>query len=245
MLSGERPLPRLSVDDVFHPLAAPPGAAGGLFFCALPDTLADMEANIACAAEAIEVVPIDELQPDPANVRAHDDANLQAISRSLERFGQQKPLVVGPGNRIVAGNGTWQAAKRLDWDEIAITRSLLDGAEAQAFAVADNRTTDLSAFDEAALAEVLEQIREDDAELLAATGYAEDELQELLAASETAPGADVDPDVAGQSDATGGLTGAPETVTIQISEVRPEDVGDLLERITEAIDGSGYLAEAI
>ena len=39
-------------------------------------------------------INISELSCDPANVRAHDGKNLDAIKASLQRFGQQKPIVV-------------------------------------------------------------------------------------------------------------------------------------------------------
>ena len=42
----------------------------------------------------IRRVRLDSLHPDPANVRLHDERNLDAIKGSLARFGQQKPIVV-------------------------------------------------------------------------------------------------------------------------------------------------------
>jgi hypothetical protein len=41
-----------------------------------------------------ETVPIDSLSFDPANVRKHGERNLATIKASLQRFGQQKPIVV-------------------------------------------------------------------------------------------------------------------------------------------------------
>ena len=132
---------------------------------------------------AVEDVPVDTLQFDPANVRKHPEANLAAIKASLSRFGQQKPIVVGTGNVVVAGNGTLAAAKALGWRTVKAVRTTLAGAEATAFAIADNRTAELAEWDEASLHQQLAAIAIDDEELLAATGFDEKELAKLAAAA--------------------------------------------------------------
>src|SRR4051812_21419375 len=91
-----------------------------------------------------ELVPIDSVAPDPANVREHDDPNLKAIAASLRRFGQQTPIVVDRAGIVRKGNGTWQAASDLGWQTVWIVRTDLAGSEATAYAIADNRTGELS-----------------------------------------------------------------------------------------------------
>jgi len=125
----------------------------------------------------IERVSCESLTFDPHNVREHDQRNVDAIKASLSRFGQQKPIVVDAEGVVIAGNGTLGAARLLGWDEIDIVRTHLSGAEAVAYAVADNRTAELADWDEAALALVLDQL---DSEQLEATGYTESELEALL-----------------------------------------------------------------
>ena len=75
----------------------------------------------------IERVPLDSLHPDPANTRAHDERNLEAIQGSLARFHQQKPIVVDHDGVIRAGNGTYEAAKALGWETIDVVRTDLEG----------------------------------------------------------------------------------------------------------------------
>jgi len=54
---------------------------------------------------AIRRVPLASIHNDPANARAHDEANLGAITASLQRFGQAEPLVVHkPTGRVIGGN---------------------------------------------------------------------------------------------------------------------------------------------
>lgn len=90
-----------------------------------------------------KAVSISELEMDADNVRQHGDRNLEAIKESLRAFGQQRPIIVDKDNVVRAGNATLRCAKALGWDFIAITKTELSGAEAKAFAIADNRAGDL------------------------------------------------------------------------------------------------------
>lgn len=132
---------------------------------------------------AVEDIPVTDLHNDPANVRKHGEDNLAAIKASLARFGQQKPIVVNPEGVVIAGNGTLMAARALGWKTIKAVRTNLAGADATAFAIADNRTAELAEWDESALHQQLAAIAIDDEELLAATGFDEKELAKLAAAN--------------------------------------------------------------
>lgn len=110
----------------------------------------------------IETVPIEILILDPANARKHDKKNLEAIKGSLARFGQQKPLVVGSDNVIIAGNGTLEAARALGWTEINIVRSDLKGIDRTAYSIADNRTGEISSWDLPVLSQILEDLKVQD-----------------------------------------------------------------------------------
>ncbi len=89
---------------------------------------------------------LSDLKEDPRNARKHGNRNLASIQNSLNDLGQQKPIVVKEGI-IVAGNGTFRAAKALGWEEIAIVEFDGDDAMARQFALADNRTAELAEWD--------------------------------------------------------------------------------------------------
>ena len=118
-----------------------------------------------------ETATIASLMLDPANVRTHDSKNLESIKASLARFGQQKPIVVNSKGIIVAGNGTMMAAKMLNWSSVEIVRTNLEGAEAIAYAIADNRTAELAGWDEVALAQQLAELQLLDDSLVLVTGF--------------------------------------------------------------------------
>ena len=101
----------------------------------------------------LETVTIESLKLDPNNARKHSRHNLDAIAASLNKFGQRKPIVVHNGV-VIAGNGTLEAAKTLGWKEIAVSvcPADWDADTAKAYALADNRSSELAEWDDAILA---------------------------------------------------------------------------------------------
>jgi len=123
----------------------------------------------------VYTVSISDIEPHPKNSRLHDDDNIKAIMRSLEAFGQRTPIVLGCDNYIIKGCGTWLSAQRLGWKTIQIVKADLSPEEEIAYAIADNKTSDMSDFDYDVLAESLQEL--DDMEV---TGFQEYELEPLL-----------------------------------------------------------------
>jgi len=121
---------------------------------------------------------IERLRQLAVNPRRGD---VDAIARSLHTFGQRKPVVAARDGTIIAGNHTVQAALALGWDELAVVWVDDDDTTAHAYALADNRTAELGGYDDAALAALIAEVRAVDATLLAATGWNDDDLADLLA----------------------------------------------------------------
>ena len=108
-----------------------------------------------------ELVALERLKLDPDNARVHNPRNLAAVKASLARFGQQKPVVASRDGIVYAGNGTLLAARDLGWPSLAVKWTNLQGDEARAYALADNRSNELSFFDETMLAEQLNALPPD------------------------------------------------------------------------------------
>jgi ParB family chromosome partitioning protein len=108
-------------------------------------------------------VEVKDLTLDSQNARFHSDKSVRAIAKSLDIFGQRKPIVLTADNRVVAGNGTVRAARELGWDFLDAVRVPEDwGPEkVTAFAIADNRTAELSEWDNTVLREQLLQLEEE------------------------------------------------------------------------------------
>jgi ParB-like chromosome segregation protein Spo0J len=104
-------------------------------------------------------VLIADLKPDPKNARKHGEKNLAAIKASLEQFGQQKPIVCTHDGVVIAGNGTMAAAKALGWTSIQVVYTDLKGKKLKAFALADNKTSELAEWDDTVLDETLKELQ--------------------------------------------------------------------------------------
>ena len=136
------------------------------------------------------LVPLEAISQHPRNPKDHD---LGAIAASLARFGQQQPIVVQKSTGwIIAGNGRWEAAPMVGemekalgfglgkpWTHIAVVLSELAEDEALAYALADNRTTELGGWHDEKLAELLAELAGKN--VLAGTGYDAEDVDELLA----------------------------------------------------------------
>ncbi|MFN0030290.1 MAG: DNA modification methylase [Acidimicrobiales bacterium] len=123
-------------------------------------------------------VPVDQLILLPGNPRRGD---VDAVAASLAAFGQRKPIVARSDGTVIAGNHTLQAARSLGWTHIAVVQTDDDDVTAKAFALADNRTAELGDYDQQLLADLIGQVQEVDADLLAATGWDTDAITTLLA----------------------------------------------------------------
>lgn len=128
----------------------------------------------------IESRSIESITEHEQNARKHGERNLETIKRSLERFGQQKPIIVDEQGVVIAGNGTLAAARALGWPEISVVVSSLSDVEAAAYAIADNRTAELATWDEQALATLLESLQQDDSIDALVTGFDESEISALI-----------------------------------------------------------------
>ncbi len=139
----------------------------------------------------IRRVALDSLHLDPANARAHGESNLDAIEASLKRFGQAEPLVVHKETgRVIGGNGRLVAMRKLGWSECDVVEVGVDPIEATALGIALNRTAELAAWDEPALASLLEGLRTEDA--LTGVGFTDLDIDELLAELQAEVGTELD-----------------------------------------------------
>lgn len=102
------------------------------------------------------LVEISSLRLDEKNVRHHDDFNLKVIGNSLDRLGQQTPIVHKEGV-VMKGNGTLQAALNLGWTHIAAIETDLSGKPLKDYKLTDNKSSDLSYFERDALGSEFEE----------------------------------------------------------------------------------------
>lgn len=136
----------------------------------------------------VRVVPLSELKLDPRNARLHPLRNRSAIKGSLERFGAARSGVLDADGVVRAGNGTLAEAIEAGITEavvievdgrrlVMVQRRDWDEAEAQAYGITDNRTSDLSTFDPGILSTLAPELQQHGIDL-ATLGWEPWELRE-------------------------------------------------------------------
>lgn len=97
----------------------------------------------------IEQIKIKDLRPYERNARKHEAADVATIAKSIEEFGFRDPVGVwGPQNVIVEGHGRVMAAKQLGMKEVPCIRlDDLTDEQRRAYALAHNKTAELSTWD--------------------------------------------------------------------------------------------------
>ena len=109
----------------------------------------------------VAFLAITDLKPDPRNPRKHDRAQIRAIARSIEAFGFNAPILINKNKQIIAGHGRLEAAKLNGYTYApVICLEHLTEAQARAYMLADNKLTDRSSWDDAALAVHLKELSE-------------------------------------------------------------------------------------
>ena len=112
----------------------------------------------------IEQIKIEDLKPYERNARRHEAADVAAIVKSIEAFGFNDPVGVwGPQNVIVEGHGRVMAAKQLGMASVPCIRlDNLTDEQRRAYALAHNKTAELSSWDAELLPLELEDLPEID-----------------------------------------------------------------------------------
>jgi DNA modification methylase len=114
------------------------------------------------------VTSVKDLKSDHKNARRRTDRSASLIAESLKRFGAARSIVIDEDGRILAGNGTVEGAKKAGIDKlriieaegdelIAVRRAGLTEDQKVGLALADNRSSDLSEWDN----EMLRQLSEE------------------------------------------------------------------------------------
>ena len=97
--------------------------------------------------------PITDLKPDPANPRVHSKQQVRQIAKSIKTFGFNVPILVDAELKVIAGHGRSAGLPRAWLAEVpTLCLDHLTPAQARAFMIADNRLTEIAAWDDRLLA---------------------------------------------------------------------------------------------
>ena len=125
--------------------------------------------------------PLTELHPPERNVRMHTDKQLKEFRRSVEMFGQIRPIVVDEGGTILAGNGLFETLLSMGRTEAdCYIVSGLTEAQKKKLMLADNKIFGLGVDDLDTMDAFLVELKDD----LDIPGFDEDLLKNMVADAE-------------------------------------------------------------
>lgn len=106
----------------------------------------------------VQNVSIDSIKPYENNPR-DNDGGVDAVANSIKEFGWQQPIVVDKDNVIIVGHTRYKAAKKLGMDKVpVVVADNLSDEQAKAYRLADNKTSELTDWDNALLNDELDDI---------------------------------------------------------------------------------------
>ena len=145
-------------------------------------------------AAHIESLSVAGLVPYARNARTHSPEQVSQIAASIREFGFTNPVLIDAAGGIVAGHGRVMAAQSLGLGSVPCLRvDWLTEAQKRAYVLADNQLALQAGWDDALLAGELRALQADGFDL-SLTGFAMDEIDELLAGIVGDGGTAKDPD---------------------------------------------------
>lgn len=115
---------------------------------------------------------VKDLIPYEKNPRVNDEA-VKYVANSIKEFGFKVPIIVDKNNVIVAGHTRYKACKELGIKNVpVIIADDLNEEQIKAFRLADNKVSDFSIWNNVALLEELEDLKDTDI----FTGFDESEI---------------------------------------------------------------------
>ena len=132
----------------------------------------------------VEMKPIGEVSPWALNPR-DNDAAAERLAYTISAHGWTNPILLDRSGQIIAGHTRLKAALRLGLTEVPTIALDVEGPEAAAIAIADNRLGEFADWDEGALSALLQEL-DDEGLDLEAVGYGDEDLAAMLQSLDTA-----------------------------------------------------------
>lgn len=146
----------------------------------------------------ITVKKLSDLHKPQYNIRRHSDKQLTEYIRSIEMFGQVKPLVVDENGEIIAGNGLYEALLRMGRETCDCYVMVgLTPVQKKKLMMADNKVYELGFTDTDVLEQLVKELDGDmdvpgwDADLLKMLDSTIEEADEIVSDYGTFPDTEV------------------------------------------------------
>lgn len=108
----------------------------------------------------VQEMSIDEIKPYENNPRINENG-VDAVANSIREFGWKQPIVVDKDNIIIVGHTRYLASKQLKLKRVpVIVANDLTPEQVKAYRLADNKTNELTQWDEGLLDVELSEIEQ-------------------------------------------------------------------------------------
>lgn len=129
----------------------------------------------------ITTMKLSDLVKPEKNVRIHTEQQLKEFRRSIEMFGQIRPIVIDENNVILAGNGLFDTLNKMGKETAEVYRySNLTENQKKKLMIADNKIFNLGIENLDTLNNFLEELNGD----LDIPGFDEDILKQMVSEAE-------------------------------------------------------------
>ena len=99
------------------------------------------------------------LIPNANNPRIHKARQINALAKSIQSFGFNIPIAIDSAGKVVSGHARLEAAKKIGLEQVpVIYLDHLNPDQIKAFAIADNRLSGMSSWDDNLLAIQLKEL---------------------------------------------------------------------------------------
>lgn len=107
----------------------------------------------------IQTLPLEQIKPAEKNVRIHGKGQIAELARSIEQFGQIRPIVTDENLVIIAGHGLYEALTEMGETEAQVLKIVgLSEARKKKLMLADNKVFELGYTDNEGVMDLLEEI---------------------------------------------------------------------------------------
>ena len=96
--------------------------------------------------QKVELIQVQDLVPYEKNPRKHGKG-IDELVKSITKNGFTNPIQIDQNNRIIAGHGRYQAAKRLNLNRVPCVRLEATDKEYHELLISDNKIAELSKWD--------------------------------------------------------------------------------------------------
>lgn len=105
----------------------------------------------------IQTIPLSSIKPYWRNARKNDKT-VDALKKSIKKYGFNQPLVLDPNYVIITGHARYKALTQLEYTEAPCVIADLDEQKAKEYRIADNKTHEMTIWDNNSLMLELREI---------------------------------------------------------------------------------------